>query len=136
MRLYFDRDFNHLCRVNFSARFTMLLPSIYFTFDFILRKRRISSSEFLDCARIWTSGHFPVGTNSIGFESKQRQKKHRWNKFCFFSSSTQGGAKGPGLFFILPCVDKIVRVDLRTTTFNVPPQEVPLLIICFRQRLS
>jgi len=35
-----------------------------------------------------------------------------------------GGAKGPGLFFILPCVDKIVKVDLRTSTFNVPPQEV------------
>ena len=39
-----------------------------------------------------------------------------------------GGAKGPGLFFILPCVDNIVKVDLRTTTFNVPPQEV---IVCF-----
>ncbi|CAF0810261.1 unnamed protein product [Adineta steineri] len=36
----------------------------------------------------------------------------------------QGGAKGPGLFFILPCVDTIVKVDLRTTTFNVPPHEI------------
>ncbi|CAF0984565.1 unnamed protein product [Adineta ricciae] len=36
----------------------------------------------------------------------------------------RGGAKGPGLFFILPCVDTIYKVDLRTTTFNVPPQEV------------
>lgn len=35
-----------------------------------------------------------------------------------------GGAKGPGLFFILPCVDTIMKVDLRTATFNVPPQEV------------
>jgi len=35
-----------------------------------------------------------------------------------------GGAKGPGLFFILPCVDAITIVDLRTVTFNVPPQEV------------
>lgn len=41
--------------------------------------------------------------------------------------SILGGAKGPGLFFILPCVDTIVKVDLRTTTFNVPPQEVYLL---------
>ncbi len=39
-----------------------------------------------------------------------------------------GGAKGPGLVFVLPCVDTIVKVDLRTTTFNVPPQEVPVLI--------
>jgi regulator of protease activity HflC (stomatin/prohibitin superfamily) len=32
--------------------------------------------------------------------------------------------KGPGLFFLIPLVDKMVRVDLRTVTLNVPPQEV------------
>src|SRR5216117_1014073 len=32
--------------------------------------------------------------------------------------------KGPGLFFLIPVVDKMVRVDLRTVTLNVPPQEV------------
>jgi erythrocyte band 7 integral membrane protein len=35
-----------------------------------------------------------------------------------------GGAKGPGLFFILPCIDTCINVDLRTVTFDVPPQEV------------
>ncbi|CAF2772122.1 unnamed protein product [Rotaria sp. Silwood2] len=35
-----------------------------------------------------------------------------------------GGAKGPGLFFILPCVDTIMKIDLRTVTFDVPPQEI------------
>ena len=35
-----------------------------------------------------------------------------------------GGAKGPGLFFILPCIDDIITVDLRTITFDVPPQEI------------
>jgi erythrocyte band 7 integral membrane protein len=35
-----------------------------------------------------------------------------------------GGAKGPGLFFILPCIDDIQTIDLRTITFDVPPQEV------------
>ncbi|CAF0776554.1 unnamed protein product [Rotaria sp. Silwood1] len=35
-----------------------------------------------------------------------------------------GGAKGPGLFFVLPCVDSIIKVDLRTVTFDVPPQEI------------
>lgn len=34
------------------------------------------------------------------------------------------GAKGPGLFFIVPIVDKMVKVDLRTITLDVPPQEV------------
>jgi regulator of protease activity HflC (stomatin/prohibitin superfamily) len=32
--------------------------------------------------------------------------------------------KGPGLFFLIPVIDKMVRVDLRTVTLNVPPQEV------------
>ncbi|PIK37714.1 hypothetical protein BSL78_25449 [Apostichopus japonicus] len=34
-----------------------------------------------------------------------------------------GGAKGPGIFFILPCIDNYVKVDLRTISFDVPPQE-------------
>ncbi|CAH8663287.1 unnamed protein product [Schistosoma guineensis] len=34
------------------------------------------------------------------------------------------GARGPGLFFIAPCIDSIRKVDLRTVTFDVPPQEV------------
>jgi len=34
------------------------------------------------------------------------------------------GAKGPGLFLIIPIVDKMVKVDLRTITLDVPPQEV------------
>ena len=32
--------------------------------------------------------------------------------------------KGPGLFFLIPVVDRMVRVDLRTVTLNIPPQEV------------
>ena len=35
-----------------------------------------------------------------------------------------GGAKGPGIFFIIPCVDSYTKVDMRVTTFDVPPQEV------------
>jgi regulator of protease activity HflC (stomatin/prohibitin superfamily) len=36
----------------------------------------------------------------------------------------QGGPKGPGLFILLPFVDKMVKVDLRTVTLDVPPQDV------------
>jgi regulator of protease activity HflC (stomatin/prohibitin superfamily) len=32
--------------------------------------------------------------------------------------------RGPGLFFLIPVIDKMVKVDLRTVTLNVPPQEV------------
>ncbi|XP_031594917.1 stomatin-like isoform X1 [Oreochromis aureus] len=35
-----------------------------------------------------------------------------------------GGAKGPGLFFVLPCTDNFINVDMRTVTFNIPPQKV------------
>jgi regulator of protease activity HflC (stomatin/prohibitin superfamily) len=33
------------------------------------------------------------------------------------------GAKGPGLFFIIPIVDRMVKVDLRVVTLDVPSQE-------------
>src|ERR687893_928533 len=36
----------------------------------------------------------------------------------------QGGPKGPGLFILLPFVDKMVKMDLRTVTMDVPPQDV------------
>lgn len=36
----------------------------------------------------------------------------------------KGGAVGPGLFFIVPCMDNIAVCDLRTVSFDVPPQEI------------
>ena len=36
----------------------------------------------------------------------------------------QGGPKGPGLFFLWPFVDRMVKIDLRTVTMDVPPQDV------------
>ncbi|KAL7052626.1 hypothetical protein ACKWTF_004945 [Chironomus riparius] len=42
-----------------------------------------------------------------------------------------GGAKGPGIFFILPCIDAYARVDLRTRTYDVPPQELSIIPIGF-----
>ncbi|KAM7445174.1 Mechanosensory protein 2 [Porites harrisoni] len=35
-----------------------------------------------------------------------------------------GGARGPGMFFIIPCIDSYQKVDLRVVSFDVPPQEV------------
>src|SRR4030042_6719518 len=34
------------------------------------------------------------------------------------------GAKGPGLFLIIPFVDRMIKVDLRGVTMDVPSQEV------------
>jgi regulator of protease activity HflC (stomatin/prohibitin superfamily) len=36
----------------------------------------------------------------------------------------QGGPKGPGLFVLWPLVDRMVKIDLRTVTMDVPPQDV------------
>ncbi|CAG0886278.1 unnamed protein product [Cyprideis torosa] len=36
----------------------------------------------------------------------------------------KGGPKGPGIFFIVPCTDTYRKIDLRTISFDVPPQEV------------
>uniref|UniRef100_A0A915DRJ2 Band 7 domain-containing protein n=1 Tax=Ditylenchus dipsaci TaxID=166011 RepID=A0A915DRJ2_9BILA len=35
-----------------------------------------------------------------------------------------GGARGPGLFVINPCIDQYRKVDLRVLSFDVPPQEI------------
>ena len=35
-----------------------------------------------------------------------------------------GGARGPGVFFINPFVDIYEKIDMRSQTFEIPPQEV------------
>ncbi|WP_298735135.1 slipin family protein [uncultured Chitinophaga sp.] len=35
-----------------------------------------------------------------------------------------GGVKGPGLILLIPIIDKMVRVSLRTVVLDVPPQDV------------
>lgn len=43
-----------------------------------------------------------------------------------------GGAKGPGIFFIVPCIDSYRKVDLRVLSFEVPPQEVSIIFYFFQ----
>ncbi|CAD6185400.1 unnamed protein product [Caenorhabditis auriculariae] len=35
-----------------------------------------------------------------------------------------GRARGPGIFFIVPCIDSFKKIDLRVVSFDVPPQEI------------
>jgi len=35
-----------------------------------------------------------------------------------------------GLFFIIPCTDNIVKIDIRIVSFDIPPQEVSLVSDC------
>ena len=41
-----------------------------------------------------------------------------------------GGARGPGVFFIIPCVDVYEKIDMRTQTYEIPPQEVSKVRVC------
>ena len=34
------------------------------------------------------------------------------------------GQKGPGVVLLVPMIDRMVRVDLRTVTFDIPPQDL------------
>lgn len=63
---------------------------------------------------------FPI---SIFFAIKIVNEYERAVIFRLGRLST-GGAKGPGLFFVLPCIDTCVIIDMRTVTFDVPPQEI------------
>src|SRR5215210_6966618 len=36
----------------------------------------------------------------------------------------QGGARGPGLILLFPVLERMIKIDLRTVSMNVPPQEV------------
>merc|ERR1711879_150521 len=47
-----------------------------------------------------------------------------YEKAVIFRLGRLVGAKGPGLFFIIPCIDDIIKVDLRTISFDIPPQEI------------
>jgi regulator of protease activity HflC (stomatin/prohibitin superfamily) len=47
-----------------------------------------------------------------------------YERGVLFRLGRLAGVKGPGLFFIIPGIDKLVRVSLRTVVFDVPPQDV------------
>ena len=42
----------------------------------------------------------------------------------------KSGARGPGVFFIIPCIDHYEKIDMRTQTYDVPPQEVHHSLLC------
>lgn len=46
-----------------------------------------------------------------------------WLKL-FLSFHRRNKSKIAGAFFVLPCIDEFIKVDLRTQSFNIPPQEV------------
>jgi len=47
-----------------------------------------------------------------------------YERAVMFRMGSIEGARGPGLFFVLPFIDNVIRVDLRTISFDIPPQEI------------
>ncbi len=47
-----------------------------------------------------------------------------WERGVILRLGRVVGAKGPGLFFIIPIIDKMTKVNLQIVTMNVPPQDV------------
>lgn len=47
-----------------------------------------------------------------------------YERGVIFRLGRYAGIKGPGLILIIPIIDRLVRVSLRTVVFDVPPQDV------------
>ncbi len=47
-----------------------------------------------------------------------------YQRAVVFQLGRYAGIKGPGLFFLVPVIQQMVRVDLRTVVLDVPPQDV------------
>ena len=47
-----------------------------------------------------------------------------YERGVIFRLGRSRGAKGPGLFFIIPIIDKMVKVSLQTVTMDIPPQDI------------
>ena len=64
-----------------------------------------------------------IGLVLIFFSSAIRIVRE-YERMVIFRLGRLIGAKGPGLFWLWPIIDKGVKVSLRTITLDVPPQEV------------
>lgn len=49
---------------------------------------------------------------------------NEYERGVIFRLGRFAGVKGPGLFLIIPIIDKMTKIDLRVFTMDVPPQEV------------
>ncbi|MCA9973717.1 MAG: slipin family protein [Anaerolineales bacterium] len=64
-----------------------------------------------------------VGVALIGLAAASVRIVQEYERGVIFRLGRVMGAKGPGLFFIIPIIDRMMKVDLRTVTLDVPAQE-------------
>lgn len=61
---------------------------------------------------------------AIGFLIVSVKVLNEYERGVVFRLGRMIGAKGPGLIILIPVVDRMLRVDMRTITLDVPPQDV------------
>ncbi len=69
-------------------------------------------------------GWFLIGIVVLIFLANAIKIVQEYERGVIFRLGRLVGARGPGLFFILPMVDRMVKVNMRTVTFDVNPQEL------------
>lgn len=60
----------------------------------------------------------------VGFLVASVKVLNEYERAVIFRLGRIIGAKGPGLIILIPFVDKMVRIDMRTVTLDVPPQDI------------
>jgi len=65
-----------------------------------------------------------IGAVAVLFLASAIKIVREYERGVIFRLGRLVGAKGPGIFLIIPIIDKMVKVSLRTVTLDVPPQEV------------
>jgi regulator of protease activity HflC (stomatin/prohibitin superfamily) len=81
-------------------------------------------SAYLISQGTWTFAAIVVGFLALLFVASAIKIVKEYERGVIFRLGRLIGAKGPGLFFIIPILDKMVKVDLRVITHDVPVQEV------------
>ncbi len=67
---------------------------------------------------------FPVLVIIIAILSQSIKMVKEYERVVIFRLGRLSGVKGPGLFFIIPVIDSVVKIDLRVVTIDVPKQAV------------
>ncbi len=72
----------------------------------------------------WLGGFIPLVFVVLLLFASSVKVLREYERAVVFRLGRLIGVKGPGLVLLIPVVDKMVRVSLRTETLDVPPQDV------------
>ncbi len=72
----------------------------------------------------FTSVLFPVLIVVLLILSQSIKVVNEYERVVIFRLGRLSGVKGPGIFLIIPIVDKVIKIDLRIVTIDIPKQAV------------